>query len=69
MWPAKSDIFALEPDPAAARFVTAGDQVEQGCLASSIGSDKTDDFTFLKIEVDLFEGPMFSKPFTQRFQS
>jgi hypothetical protein len=69
MRPGKGDIFVLEPDPATAGSVTAGDQVEQSCLSCPIGPHKADDLTFFKLEVDLFEGPMFSKPLTQCFQS
>ena len=48
--------------------VAAGDQIEQSRLPSPIGSNETDDFTFVDAEIDLLQGPMISEFFTQCFQ-
>lgn len=65
---AQSRFFVGKQNSAARCSVAAGDQIEQGRLPSPIGSNETDDFTFVDAEVDLLQGPMISEFFTQCFQ-
>ena len=65
---AQSRFFVGKQNSAARCSVAAGDQIEQGRLPSPIGSNETDNFTFVDAKVDLLQGPLIPEFFTQRFQ-
>ncbi len=50
------DIFSFELDAAAAGRVKTGDAVEEGSFPRAIGTDETDDFSFVELKVDMVVG-------------
>src|SRR5204863_3832974 len=53
VWSPTSDVLAVEHQPAARRLVEAGEDVEEGGLARSVGADDRDDRALRDIERDV----------------
>jgi hypothetical protein len=57
----------VESDPAVRRPVNAGDQVEDGRLAGTIGPDEPDDLALLDAEGEIMDGPESAEVLRQAF--